>query len=228
MEKNVKYPVRPIRRLAIISAIAVTAFALTACGKYTKREVGASVNTPAVESSQLPIHISGGEENAGSDTAGGKDTNGITAGSELPAAAEQEAAAVSGTDPFFLQSGMKQEEAAAFVKTFVNAVISGNRESAAAMISYPRSVKTPAWEGTVNSPEEFMAYYDEIFTADFRKSLENASLDDLFCSDGMISFGEGSLWFYPATESEDMSVCTVNAAEDRYVRYGGPAGVQPG
>lgn len=137
-------------------------------------------------------------------------------------------AEVSETDGFFRQSGMKKEEAAAFVKTFADAVASGERESAAAMISYPRKVKTPAWEGTVSSPEEFLTYYDDIFTADFRNQLENASLDDLFCRNGLISFGDGSLWFYPATETEDMSVCTVNAANDRYVRYDGPSGVQPG
>lgn len=246
MEKTGKETARPMHHAVIAAVTLLAALQLAACGKYTEREITAAASTTVAESSQPPIHISGGDEtngseNVGEETAGGEPTGedyqlvegGGTGIREAGTAAGQEqgyalAEAPADSDTFFQQSGMKLEEASAYVKTFVGAVTSGDREAAAAMITYPRTVKTPAWEGTVNSPEEFLVHYEDIFTSDFRSRLEQADLDDLFCSNGMISFGEGSLWFYPATESQDMSVSTVNAAEDRYVRYGGPAGVQPG
>ena len=45
------------------------------------------------------------------------------------------------------------------------------------MIRYPRQVKTPAGEAQVAGAEEFLAYYDEIFTLDFRKKLEEKGMN---------------------------------------------------
>ena len=127
-----------------------------------------------------------------------------------------------------MQSGMSKEEAAAFVSTFLEAVKADNREAVAGMIRYPRQVKTPAGEAQVAGAAESLTYYDDIFTQDFRKKLEETPATDLFCKDGLIGLGDGSVWFYPATVEDDMSVTSVNVSADRYVRYGGPSGVQPG
>lgn len=272
MGKNGIIRQRWMTQLAVIGTLMLVGLPMTACGKYTEREITASTGYPAGEISQPQIMYGGSiyyyeatgfqeERPDGFNQAGAvekvdnkkaptEDFQGarVETGQEIYTDQDQSclyvkydqgyarfvsreidiSAEPEVSDDFFLQSGMSREEAAVYVKTFVSAVVSGDRESAAAMISYPRNVKTPAWEGAVNSPEEFLTYYDDIFTTEFKERLENAALDDLFCQDGMISFGEGSLWFYPATETADMSVCTVNVAEDRYVRYGGPAGVQPG
>ena len=123
---------------------------------------------------------------------------------------------------------MGKEEASAFVGRFLDAVQAGDQSAVAAMITYPRMVKTPSYEGTVASAEEFLSHYDEIFTEEFKQRLKDVSPSDVFYRNGLISVGDGSLWFYPATAEADMSVGTINAAQDRYVRYDGPQGVQPG
>ncbi len=248
MKKCSRASKRSLVQLAAAAAVVLAALQLAACGKYTEQEITITAAVTEEETTLPPINISGGNETEAYEAPAGDPQAEVPAGAgsgeinlqaEGAGAVDQSGAQAMGqeyvleealaeSDDFFRQSGMMREEAGAYVKTFVGAVTSGDRESAAAMISYPRSVKTPSWEGTVNSAEEFLAYYDEIFTSDFRKKLEQTSGDDLFCRNGLISSGDGSLWFYPATESDDMSVCTVNAAEDRYVRYGGPSGVQPG
>lgn len=136
---------------------------------------------------------------------------------------------VSGDDEMFrMNTGMGKEEASAFVGRFLEAVQAGDQSAVASMITYPRMVKTPSYEGTVADAEEFLSHYDEIFTEEFKQKLKDVSPSDVFYRNGLISVGDGSLWFYPATAEADMSVGTINAAQDRYVRYDGPQGVQPG
>lgn len=135
----------------------------------------------------------------------------------------------SGDDEMFrMNTGMGKEEASAFVGRFLDAVQAGDQSAVAAMITYPRMVKTPSYEGPVAGAEEFLTHYDEIFTEEFKQRLKDVSPSDVFYRNGLISVGDGSLWFYPATAEADMSVGTINAAQDRYVRYDGPQGVQPG
>lgn len=151
------------------------------------------------------------------------------AGQQISGDSALSADSASGDGAMFLaNTGMSKEEASSFISGFLEAVKADDRSAVAAMIAYPRAVKTPSYEGTVAGAEEFLSHYDEIFTEEFKQKLGSVSASDVFYRNGMISVDDGCLWFNPATVESDMCVSTINAAADRYVRYDGPQGVQPG
>lgn len=235
---------RMSRTSAILFAAVLSAAQLSACGRYAEIETaGQTADATSGETAPETGESAAGESaaaesgpQAGEAPSAEPGTQapvesgaGDGAQSLIPESGNSEAADQGAdAEAFFMQSGMSKEEAAAFVSTFLEAVKADNRETVAGMIRYPRQVKTPAGEAQVAGAEEFLAYYDDIFTQDFRKKLEETPATDLFCKDGLIGLGDGSVWFYPATVEDDMSVTSVNVSADRYVRYGGPSGVQPG
>ena len=235
---------RMSRMSAIIFAAVLSAAQLSACGRYAEIETaGQTADATSGETAPETGESAAGEGAAAESGAPAGETPSADPGTQAPVErgagdgaqslipeSGNPVASDQGADAeaFFNQSGMSKEEAAAFVSTFLEAVKADNREAVAGMIRYPRQVKTPAGEAQVAGAEEFLAYYDEIFTPDFRKKLEETPATDLFCKDGLIGLGDGSVWFYPATVEDDMSITSVNVSADRYVRYGGPSSVQPG
>lgn len=235
---------RMSRTSAILFAAVLSAAQLSACGRYAEIETaGQTADATSGETAPEMDESAAGEDAAAESGSQTGETPSAEPGTQAPVESSAGDGAQSlmpeggnsevadqGADAeaFFMQSGMSKEEAAAFVSTFLEAVKADNREAVAGMIRYPRQVKTPAGEAQVAGAEEFLAYYDDIFTQDFRKKLEETPATDLFCKDGLIGLGDGSVWFYPATVEDDMSVTSVNVSADRYVRYGGPSGVQPG
>ena len=226
---------RMSRTSAILFAAVLSAAQLSACGRYAEIETaGQTADATSGETAPETGESAAGESAAAESgpqagEAPVESGAGDGAQSLMPEGGNSEVADQGAdAEAFFMQSGMSKEEAAAFVSTFLEAVKADNREAVAGMIRYPRQVKTPAGEAQVAGAEEFLTYYDDIFTQDFRKKLEETPATDLFCKDGLIGLGDGSVWFYPATVEDDMSVTSVNVSADRYVRYGGPSGVQPG
>ena len=221
---------RMSRTSAILFAAVLSAAQLSACGRYAEIETaGQTADATSGETAPETGESAAGESAAAESGPPVESGAGDGAQSLMPEGGNSEVADQGAdAEAFFMQSGMSKEEAAAFVSTFLEAVKADNREAVAGMIRYPRQVKTPAGEAQVAGAEEFLTYYDDIFTQDFRKKLEETPATDLFCKDGLIGLGDGSVWFYPATVEDDMSVTSVNVSADRYVRYGGPSGVQPG
>ena len=235
---------RMSRMSAILFAAVLSAAQLSACGRYAEIETaGQTADATSGETAPETGESAAGESAAAESGPQAGEAPSAEPGTQAPVESGAGDGAQSlmpeggnsevadqGADAeaFFMQSGMSKEEAAAFVSTFLEAVKADNREAVAGMIRYPRQVKTPAGEAQVAGAEEFLTYYDDIFTQDFRKKLEETPATDLFCKDGLIGLGDGSVWFYPATVEDDMSVTSVNVSADRYVRYGGPSGVQPG
>ncbi len=235
---------RMSRTSAILFAAVLSAAQLSACGRYAEIETaGQTADATSGETAPETGESAAGESAAAESGPQAGEAPSAEPGTQAPVESGAGDGAQSlmpeggksevadqGADAeaFVMQSGMSKEEAAAFVSTFLEAVKADNREAVAGMIRYPRQVKTPAGEAQVAGAEEFLTYYDDIFTQDFRKKLEETPATDLFCKDGLIGLGDGSVWFYPATVEDDMSVTSVNVSADRYVRYGGPSGVQPG
>ena len=235
---------RMSRTSAILFAAVLSAAQLSACGRYAEIETaGQTADATSGETAPETGESAAGESAAAESGPQAGEAPSAEPGTQAPVESGAGDGAQSlmpeggnsevadqGADAeaFFMQSGMSKEEAAAFGSRFLEAVKADNREAVAGMIRYPRQVKTPAGEAQVAGAEEFLTYYDDIFTQDFRKKLEETPATDLFCKDGLIGLGDGSVWFYPATVEDDMSVTSVNVSADRYVRYGGPSGVQPG
>lgn len=132
----------------------------------------------------------------------------------------------SAADPMYEVTGIKERDARAFLETFLAHVNADEKEAAAEMILYPKRVFFPGKEVTVSSAEEFLPYYDEIFTEDYKKRINEAMDEDLFWNYMGVMLGNGEIWIQ---ESEGaLGISAVNNGEERGAVYPGEGGVQPG
>lgn len=121
-------------------------------------------------------------------------------------------------DPLLEQAGMSTADAQALVDTFVGHVLAGESEQAAALFAYPRQLALPGQEVQYcASAEEFLPYYDDIFTLEFIETLK-AHQNDPLTSDGMaVRACDGVLWLMEVDGTPMIS--SVFAASDRYLAY---------
>lgn len=138
---------------------------------------------------------------------------------EVPSS-EEAAETLSPDDMFYQQCGMSREEAEHGRISFIEDVMNDSRDAVAARISYPRTVTVASGSYQVQDAVSFLAYYDEIFTDAFKMELDRQAEQELFCSDGMISFGDGLVWFFPSDSGTSMGIGTINGLDGCSVRYG--------
>ena len=145
---------------------------------------------------------------------------------EGPAAGETE------YDAFLRRSGVRQDAAETFYRSFFTAVENDDRAAVAALVQYPRLLTLADGEHTVQSAEELLPDYDALFTDGLRESLsdwyyqetlaEGGLAVDLIVHDGMIGAANGAVWFAPV--DGELRLMTVQNGEGVSLRYGGPAG----
>lgn len=116
-----------------------------------------------------------------------------------------------------IQSDITTEEAAEGVAAFLELVKAGDKEAIAGMISYPSQLTVPSGEYTVNSPEEFLPYYEELFTGEFTDQLL-AEEPDAFLHNGLISFGAGEIWFIASGEDNSLRITAINGMNESSLR----------
>lgn len=149
--------------------------------------------------------------------------NAGTEAAESAAMTEMEssiAVSVESGDDFFQQCGMERDEAENGRLGFIEDVMNDNKEAVAARIVYPRVVTVASGSFEVQDAAGFLTYYDEIFTESFKAQLDQEAEQELFCSDGMISFGTGMVWFFPSSNGSGLEISTVNGLDGCSVRYG--------
>lgn len=129
-------------------------------------------------------------------------------------------------DPMYEITGIRERDARAFLETFLAHVNAGEKEAAAKMILYPKKVFFPGKEVTVSSAEELLPYYDEIFTEEYKKRINDAMGDDLFWNYMGVMLGNGEIWLQETDGV--LGISAVNSGEDRGAVYPGESGVQPG
>ncbi|MBQ9932082.1 MAG: hypothetical protein IJO79_06970 [Firmicutes bacterium] len=132
-------------------------------------------------------------------------------------------------DETFLQgAGVTMEAAQAYFAQFLALLEADDRQAVAEMLNYPGVVRH--WkdvagsyflvENTVVGPEEFLPYYEEIFTEGLRmRILENQYTEewsDLFTHGGMIGAAGGDIWF--AAAEEGFRIMTIQNPEDNSFR----------
>ena len=157
---------------------------------------------------------------------GGLDESETGLQDELPGSETEES--ISADDMFYQQCGMSREEAEHGRISFIEDVMNDSREAIASRIAYPRTVTVSSGSYEVQDAVGFLAYYDEIFSEAFKAELDAQAEQELFCQDGMISFGEGLIWFYPSDSGSNMSVSSINNKNGCSVSYGGEQGVTAG
>ena len=83
----------------------------------------------------------------------------------------------------------------------------------------------PDKQVTVQSPEEFLAYYDEIFTADYRERIgQLMAEDDVWWSYRGVAVGNGEVWLNERDGT--LWIEALNNGEDRAVQYPENTGIQ--
>ena len=136
-------------------------------------------------------------------------------------------------DPLYLAAAIETSVAQDFYSEFVRAIKDGRRLGAAEMIDWPRTVTTPEGSFTLETAEDFLPYYDDIFTPSLLESIDANQFDetraDLFPRSGMVGGAGGAIWF-ALVEDGRISVFTVQNAEGwsiRAVDPSAPVGAPP-
>jgi len=82
----------------------------------------------------------------------------------------------------------------------------------------------------VASADEFLPYYDDIFTDGLWESINQNQYTmeraDLITNDGMIGAAGGAIWFAPLEDG--LVIFTIQNDEGGSIRQAGPAGVTAG
>ena len=102
-------------------------------------------------------------------------------------------------EEFSLATGMTEVEAQRFFAEFSALLENDDREAVAHLLSYPAVVTVQGEEYHVTSPEELLAFYDDIFTDDLWESIiinqYTRERADLSISDGMVASAGGAITF---------------------------------
>ncbi len=110
-------------------------------------------------------------------------------------------------DPLYARTGMRPEAARDFVLLLAERIEEGRKEEVADLLAYPAQVEVSAGTFTVNSPEEFLPYYDEVIGQN-RLGLSTAMTWEptpqepwIFGGRGLAAVADGAVWFGLAEES---------------------------
>lgn len=124
-------------------------------------------------------------------------------------------------DPIYLATSIETSVAQDFYGEFIRAIREDRRLGAAEMIDWPRTVTPPEGSYTIETAEDFLPYYDDIFTSSLLESIRANQYDetqaDLFVRNGMVGGAGGAIWF-ALVEDGRISVLTVQNAEGWSVR----------
>ena len=103
-------------------------------------------------------------------------------------------------DPLYVRTGIRTDVARDFVLLLAERIEDGRREEIADLLVYPAQVETAGGSYTVNSPEEFLRYYDETvgqsalsLAADM--AWEPAPSEVFSDGSGLASAANGAVWF---------------------------------
>ena len=129
---------------------------------------------------------------------------------------------------FWTITGLEMWQAQEFYAELIRCIETGDRRAVAEKILYPATVTVR--EGahlvkiTVRNPEEFLNYYDEIFTEglwwdSIMANQYTKDRADLFPDNGMVGAAGGAIWF-ALTEESGIKVFTVQNSGECSVRYG--------
>lgn len=96
-------------------------------------------------------------------------------------------------------TGITEAAAQEFYCSLYRAVDENRCQDVAKMIAWPRKVVTPAGEFLIQSAEEFLPYYEDVFTADVVEAMQHNQYTmeraDLFAWDGQVCGAGGEIRF---------------------------------
>lgn len=130
-------------------------------------------------------------------------------------------------DEFYNATGMQETFAQSFYCGFYQAVEEDRREDVADMIAWPRVLASEKGETLIMTAEEFLPYYDEIFTPGLWDAMSQNQYAqdraDLFYHDSSVAGAGGAVWF-ALVEDGRAGIITLQNPEGTSLRYGGGMG----
>lgn len=96
---------------------------------------------------------------------------------------------------FDSNGGWTRGEIESFAFLVKEDVLTDNRESLAHKIRYPLNIVRNGSEQQIQSPEEFIAQYDEILNIQVIYDVEGAETEGLFWNQNGVMLGTGAIWF---------------------------------
>ena len=134
-------------------------------------------------------------------------------------------------DTFLMSTGVEEAVAQEFFREFIWAMEEDHRLEVSELIAWPRTVHTQEGSVLVENAEDFLPYYEDIFTEGLLEDIHENQYDheraDLIPHNGMIGGADGAIWF-ALLENDRIAVLTVQNPEGNSICYDGPSGVQPG
>ena len=134
-------------------------------------------------------------------------------------------------DMFYLSTGIQESVAQDFFSEFVRAMEEDRRLGVAELIAWPRTVYTQEGSVLVENGEDFLPYYEDIFTDGLLEDIYENQYDreraDLIPHNGMIGCAGGAIWF-ALLEDGRIALITVQNPEGNSIRYDGSAGITAG
>ena len=130
-----------------------------------------------------------------------------------------------------MSTGVEEAVAQEFFREFIWAMEEDHRLEVSELIAWPRTVHTQEGSVLVENAEDFLPYYEDIFTEGLLEDIHENQYDheraDLIPHNGMIGGADGAIWF-ALLENDRIAVLTVQNPEGNSICYDGPSGVQPG
>lgn len=130
-------------------------------------------------------------------------------------------------DDFYNATGMQETFAQSFYCAFYKAVEEDRREDVADMIAWPRVLASETGETLIMTAEEFLPYYDDIFTPGLWDAMSQNQYTedraDLFYHDGSVGGAGGAVWF-TLVEDGRAGIITLQNPEGASLRYSGGMG----
>jgi len=133
-------------------------------------------------------------------------------------------------DLFLLRTGIREAAAQKFYTEWITLVENEEREAVLETIHYPVTVTVAEGSFTAEKAEDFLPYYDEIFTEELLEAdminRYTKEWADLITNDGLIGAAGGAVWMAPL-ESE-IQIFTVQNPEGWSIRPVGIPGITAG
>lgn len=125
-------------------------------------------------------------------------------------------------EDFLLATGISEADAQKFFAEFFVLLENGEREAVARLLSYPAVVTVQGEANYVNTPEELLAFYDDIFTYDLWESIitnqYTRERTDLAIDHGMVVSAGGAITF--AALGDEVLIVTIENALGNSFRQG--------
>lgn len=128
-------------------------------------------------------------------------------------------------DALYVRTGIEASVAEGYVENLAALLRNADRETVAGLLIYPCIVEAADGKVTVNSPEEFLPYYDKTVNFDAKTLVADLGTEELFSADGLVGAAGGKVWF-GLKEDGDIRIFTIQVTDSWSIRHFSSAEMQ--